>query len=325
MFYFVPCVLGTRGTEESMALSIGGVAREDARTVSAPPRRDVVEAWSRRMKRELGAPVLQRDPRVIATMLPLMEAFNAYFGSEVRGMERVPGGQVLLVGNHSGGVLTPDTTALLTAWFRSRGDRAPLALLALDALFGVPWFGRFIRHLGLVPASEGNADRALDAGSSLLVYPGGAHEAFRPWRDRNRIDFAGHKGFVKLALRRGLPVVPVVGHGGHETMVVVDRGEWLAEKMGMQRMRVGVCPILVQLPWGLSPAAFPGLPLPAKITLQVCEPLDWTVHGPDTASDPRVLARCYEEITQRMQDTLDALARETPRPLLARFRRHVPS
>ena len=285
-----------------------------------PRRRDLVEVWSRKMNEELKAPALQRDPEVIRKVLPLMEAFNAYFASEVRGLSRLPSrGQVLLVGNHSGGVLTPDTTALLTAWWKTRGADSPLSLLALDALFGIPRFGSFIRHIGLVPASHGNAERALDAGSSLLVYPGGAHEAFRPFRERNRVDFAGRKGFIQLALRRRLPVVPVVGHGGHETLFVLDRGERFARWMGMERMRVGVCPILFQLPWGLSTAAFPGLPLPAKITVEVCDPIDWSGYGPRAAEDPEVLTRCYDEITQVMQAALTRLARETPRPLLARF------
>jgi 1-acyl-sn-glycerol-3-phosphate acyltransferase len=274
------------------------------------------------MKVELAAPPLQRDAATVRAILPLMDLFNRYFDARVRGMEHVPvSRQVLLVGNHSGGVLTPDTTALLAAWFHARGADDPLALLALDALFAIPRFGPMVRRLGLIPASEGNAGRALDAGASLLVYPGGAHEAFRPWRDRNRIDFANRKGFIKLALRRRLPVVPVVGHGGHETLFVLSRGERLARLMGMDRMRVGVCPILFQPPWGFTTAAFPGLPLPARIRVDVLPALDWSAYGPDDADDPRAVDRCYEDITARMQSRLDALARESPRPLLDRFRR----
>jgi len=80
-------------------------------------------------------------------------------------------------------------------------------------------------------------------------------------------------------------------------------------------------PLLFQLPWGVSTPITPGIPLPAKITVQVCEPLDWSRFGREGAEDPAILDRCYEEITSIMQDTLDALARENPRPLVSRFRR----
>ena len=78
-------------------------------------------------------------------------------------------------------------------------------------------------------------------------------------------------------------------------------------------------PLLFQLPWGISSPAMPGVPLPAKITVQVCEPLDWSRFGPEGADDREVLEQCYEEITSLMQTTLDALAIENPRPLLSRF------
>jgi len=170
-----------------------------------------------------------------------------------------------------------------------------------------------------MPASMDNARSALSQGHSVLLYPGGSYEVFRPWKDRNRIVFNGRKGFIRLALRAGVPVVPVVGHGGHETTVVLARGERFAKLLGLDRVRMDGAPLLFQVPWGLSFPMMPGLPLPAKITVQVCEPLDWSRFGPEGAEDPAVLERCYQEITSVMQSTLDTLATENPRPLLRRF------
>jgi hypothetical protein len=70
--------------------------------------------------------------------------------------------------------------------------------------------------------------------------------------------------------------------------------------------------------------ALPGIPLPARITVQVCEPLDWTHFGPDAVDDPEILDTCYREIIEVMQTTLDALANENPQPLLTRFRSRKP-
>jgi 1-acyl-sn-glycerol-3-phosphate acyltransferase len=186
-------------------------------------------------------------------------------------------------------------------------------------MFAIPGVKKLMRRLGEIPANPEDAGEALDAGAAVLVYPGGAHEAFRPWTDRNRIDFDGHKGFIRLALRKQVPVVPVVGHGGHETTVVLTRGEWLAKYIGMERLRVRIAPIVWQVPWGISLPALPGVPLPAKVTVQICEPPDWSAYGPEDADDPEVVDRCYEEITGAMQEVLTQLAEECPVPIVSRL------
>ncbi len=254
-----------------------------------------------------------------------MELYGRWFDAEVRGLERVPAsGPLLLVGNYSGGALTPDTAAFFAAWYRTRGLDSPLIGLAIDAAFGIPWFRDLMRKIGEVPASRRNVARALDAGLAVLVYPGGDHECFRPWTDRGRIDFAGRMGFVEVALRKQVPVVPVVSHGGHHSIFILTRGEWLGRLFGAERIRTSMFPMALQIPWGLSPVLLPGVPLPAKITIEVGDPMPWSDYGPEAADDPDFVARCYHEITGRMQATLDRLAAEHPHPLLSRLRRLLP-
>ena len=72
------------------------------------------------------------------------------------------------------------------------------------------------------------AEALLEGGNILIVYPGGDHEVFRPWSERNRIDFGGRRGLVRLALRQQVPMVPAVSIGAHETLVVLTRGESVA-------------------------------------------------------------------------------------------------
>jgi 1-acyl-sn-glycerol-3-phosphate acyltransferase len=193
--------------------------------------------------------------------------------------------------------------------------------LAFDGVYGVPGWRELMQKIGQMPASMDNAEAALNDGCSVLLDPGGSYEVFRPWKDRNRVVFNGRKGFIRLALQAGVPVVPVVGHGGHETTIVLTRGERFAKLLGLDRVRMDGAPLLFQLPWGISSPALPGVPLPAKITVQVCEPLDWSRFGPEGADDPEVLEQCYQEITSIMQVTLDTLAIENPRPLASRFLR----
>ncbi len=249
-----------------------------------------------------------RDRAFIDRLLPWMERWARYFDAEVRGLEKVPReGPVMLVGNHSGGALAPDVAALLAAWFRER--EAPLTGLAFDAAFAVPVLGSVLRRLGLLPASPLNAARVLRRGEALLVYPGGAHEVFRPWTARNRVDFGGHKGFVRLALKEGVPVYPVVSHGAHHTLFVLRRGQRLARWLGLDgSLRVKVFPLLLPLP-----------PLPAKIVVELGEPLPWSLAGGDP-DDAATVSAAYHATVEALQTRLDGLAREVPAPLLGRLR-----
>jgi len=278
------------------------------------------EPIDQRMREKLAEHPFQRDEAFLGRLLPLMELFSRYFDGEVSGFETLPAeGPMLLVGNHSGGVIVPDTAVTIAAWYRERGIGDPLLGLAFDGAFGIPGFETLMRKLGEIPANHENAERALETGNSLLVYPGGAREAFRPWTDRNRIVFSGHKGFVKLALRTGVPVVPVVAHGGHHTIFVLSRGEAIAKRLGTAVLPLPIAPIVLQIPWGVSTPVPPGIPLPAKIKVELGPPLDWSRYGPEAAEDPEIVDRCYEEITGRMQCTLDRLARELPYPVAQRL------
>ncbi len=281
---------------------------------------DPINNWARATG-DLAASVdFSHDPEFLEKLLPLMKLWGKYFDAEVRGWERLPeSGPMLLVGNHSGGALTPDTAALIAGWYENRGKDEPLLGLGMDAAFAVPGLGTIMQKLGLVPASHSNAGRALDAGRALFVYPGGSWDVFRPWSERNKIAFNDRRGFIKLALRHGVPVVPIVGHGGHETLRVLTRGDRLAKLFRMERLRIDVYPIVLQAPWGIGPA-FPGLPMPAKINVEILEPLDWSHHGPEAANDAAVLDACYEEITTRMQQQLTAMAEANPTPLRTRLR-----
>lgn len=286
---------------------------------------DPINKWSALARERIAEPAFQRDQDFIDQLLPFMEAFNTYFDSEIRGFNLIPKDRpVLLVGNHSGGVVTPDTCKLLSTWFQERKDQTLIGL-AFDAAFSIPGLAPIMRKIGQVPASHDNALKALEKGCSVLVYPGGAHEVFRPWTQRNQIDFAGHRGFIRLAMKAGVTIVPVVSHGGHNTTMVLSRGEKLAKLFKMDRLRMTVYPILLQFPWGISTPGQPGLPMPAKITMQVLEPRDMSHHSPEDAQNDELVTKYYEEITHAMQCTLDALVQENPRPIVSRIQNLVES
>ena len=140
-----------------------------------------------------------------------------------------------------------------------------------------------MERAGAVEAGRAEAEAVLRSGAILIDYPGGDREVFRPWSERNRIDLGGRLGAIRLALRTQVPVVPVVSVGAHETVVVLARGERLAKLLGLDhRFRIKVLPLVLGPPFGVVPGGIPTWPLPAKITVELLEPIDWTSrHGPE--------------------------------------------
>lgn len=282
----------------------------------------VVEARVERVH----ADPFQRDPRLPEEFLPYLKAFGLYSSTEIRGWENLPAeGPFLLVANHSGGAESNDTAAFCARWIEERGPEAPLYSLAYDLVFSFPVIGPVLPKLGIIPASHENARRALAMGAAVLVFPGGDYEVFRTWSHRNRIEFAGHKGFAELAVATGVPVVPMTIHGAHESTFVLTRGEGIARRLGLHRLHVKSFPIIWNIPFGVTPVFVPSFHPPAKVTLQLGEPLDWSHHGADAARDRDVLEHCYQEITGIVQRTLDDLSREHPHPVRERLGELRPS
>lgn len=293
--------------------------------VSAPTlplhaRDRAIAALQSRVARQLDAPAFQRDPTYIQRHLPkIAGVINRYFAPEVRGLERLPGdGPFLLVSNHSGGIVMPDLWALASALLARFGVERPVYGLMLDFVFAIPGVSEVFRKFGAIPASMTNASEALDLDAGVLVYPGGDWEVYQPWTQRHRIDLHDRTGFIRLALRRGVPVFPTVSHGSHDSLIVLTRGDRIAHLVGIDRLRAGVFPFVVGVPCGLT-LFVPYVPLPTKIIVEVLDPLDWSDHGPDAADDPTVVRACHDEITGRMQQALDGLAHEMPHPLCTRL------
>jgi 1-acyl-sn-glycerol-3-phosphate acyltransferase len=259
-----------------------------------------------------------RDPAFLRSIRPILDLYAAYFRSEVRGFDRLPdSGPFLVVGNHSGGQMPPDIPVLLTAWWRERGEDEPIYALFHQFLLGIPGVGALLKRAGAIEAGPSEAEAILHGDGILIDYPGGDYEVFRPWWERNRIEFGERRGFVRLALRTQVPIVPAVSIGSHETLVVLSRGQHVAKHLGLDRLfRIKVMPLVFGPPFGVVPGGIPTWPLPAKITVELCQPIRWPMYGPDAAEDDTVVRQCCEEVTRTMQETLDRLAAQRRFPIL---------
>jgi 1-acyl-sn-glycerol-3-phosphate acyltransferase len=251
----------------------------------------------------------QRDPDYIRDQLPgTWLLASLYFRADVRGLDRIPAdGPVLLVGNHSGGNVPPDTFVFTLAFCSYFGVERPFYQLAHNLVVSAPPLG-WLRKFGTVAANHENAELALKSGAALLVYPGGDYEVARPSWERHKVDFGGRKGYVRLARDAGVPIVPVASVGGQETALFLTRGQWLAKLLMTDKLlRVKGIPISISLPWGINISDFAGhLPLPAKIVIEVQEPIE--VDGDDEAVNEKVLAS--------LQDGVNRLAAERRFPVI---------
>lgn len=258
----------------------------------------------------------QRDEEFIRYQLPGMWLFSTiYFRAEVTGFDRIPEeGPVLFVGNHSGGNMTPDSMVFMLAFNTYFGVERPVYALAHALVTSWPIIGKLAGKWGIITAGPRAARAALARGACVLVYPGGDVDAHRPWTARHEIRFDGRKGFLRLAKEAGVPIVPVVSVGGHDTYLPLTDGRRLARLLRLDKLaRLKVLPVSLALPWGLNIGDFGGhLPLPAKIRMEVLDPIDILERfGEEADSD-----EAYGYVTERMQEALTALAAERIAPPL---------
>jgi 1-acyl-sn-glycerol-3-phosphate acyltransferase len=296
------------------------VERRAAEENGASSRQGALAALGRLLSEQLQkriptADLDERDPDYIRETLPGMWLLaSLYFRAEVRGLEKVPSqGPVLLVGNHSGGNVTPDTTVLTLAFATYFGVERRFYQLAHNLVLSMPGLG-FLRKYGTVAASPKNARLALEQGAALLVYPGGDYEVHRPSWETGKVDFDGRKGWIRLALEKDVPIVPVVSLGGQETALFLSRGEGLAKLLRLDRMfRLKVLPISLSLPWIVNVGDMMGhLPLPAKIRIRVLDP----VHLREEFGEDPDLDDIYDHVLSRMQAALDHMRRDRILPVL---------
>lgn len=252
------------------------------------------------------------DPVLVERWLAVLRpAVKFWLRSEVRGLERIPPGGVLLVSNHSGGALPTDMPVFAADFYEEFGFDRPLYGLAHDIILSGPSSG-LMRRLGLIRANRENATSALRSGGAVLVFPGGDYDAYRPTWHQNTIMFRGRMGYVRTAIEACVPIVPMVSIGGQEGQLYLNRGMWLAKKLGIkERMRTDILPISLGLPLGLTLMPL-NLPLPTKVVTQVLEPIDIAARFGD---DPDVES-VDAHVRSVMQQALNDLASQRRFPIV---------
>lgn len=235
-----------------------------------------------------------------------------WFDYRLAGSERIPEGPALYVGNHSSGLMPMDAFLFGAAVYHWRGfDHVPWGL-AHEVALAFPLFNDIAVPLGAIRASHQNANRLFQAGYKVLVFPGGDLDAMRPHRRRYQVELAGRRGFVRLALRAGVPLVPVVTAGAHSSMVILSDGRGLARWLGVKRFfRTEALPVAVSIPWGITIGpVLPHLPLPTRIRAEVLDPVVPERTGHDAAADDDYVEHVAVLVRERMQVAMNRLSGE---------------
>jgi 1-acyl-sn-glycerol-3-phosphate acyltransferase len=243
-----------------------------------------------------------RSQRVFDLIQPLLDFYYRYwFRAEVEGIENVPSrGGALIVSNHSG-ALPPDAPMIIEAIRHEHPRPRPLYMLGEHWFKGYPGVAMLTAKIGLVAAHPANAQRLLrDEERLVLVFPEGQKATRKLYWQRYRLRRFGRGGFVRTAMRAGVPIVPVGLIGAEEAMPIFAHVPLLERLTGLLYF-----PVNHAFPqFGLAAAL---MYLPAKFKIRFLEPVDLSRYGPDEADDLALVQRLSERIRTRIQEELDDL------------------
>jgi 1-acyl-sn-glycerol-3-phosphate acyltransferase len=214
---------------------------------------------------EFGVDPFGYEPRFAAqVLLPIALTYRYWLRVETTGIERVPGGRVLLIANHGGNTFAWDGAMLSMSMLLDAEPPRVVRGMAEYYLPTLPFFGTLMHRVGSVVGTPSNCAQLLDRGEAIMVFPEGERGFVKPYTERYQLQRFG-LGFMRLALETDTPIVPVGIVGNEEQSPGLLRSRWLGSLVGAP-----VAPITLTFPW-LGLASF--LPLPVKFRLHFGEPL----------------------------------------------------
>jgi 1-acyl-sn-glycerol-3-phosphate acyltransferase len=232
--------------------------------------------------------------------------YRHWFRVEWDGLEKIPvAGGALLVANHAGAI--PSDAPVIMHGIETE-LRRPVYGLADDLFRAVPVVGTLWSRVGGVPAHPDNAYRLLrDEQQLALVFPEGTKGTGKLYGERYKLRRFGRGGFVEIAMRAGVPVVPIAVTGSEEAMPMIGKLPGLARLLHLPYAPL-TANMLAFGPLGLV------LPFPAKFKLRVLDPVSFDVApDQDRYSKSRVMDEA-EAIRQRLQEALYDLLRDRRSP-----------
>jgi 1-acyl-sn-glycerol-3-phosphate acyltransferase len=226
--------------------------------------------------------------------------YSKWFRTDWDGLEKIPDeGGALLVANHAGAI--PSDAPVIMHGIEKELGR-PVYGLADYFFRTVPFVGTLWARSGGVSARPANAYRLLREQQQLaLVFPEGTKGPSKSYTDRYQLRRFGRGGFVEIAMRAGVPVIPIAVVGSEEAMPVVFRLPTLAKALGVPYVPV-TANLLAFGPLGVV------MPFPAKFKLRVLDPVHFDVPpDQDRYSKSRIMEESERIRTQLQEVVYDML------------------
>jgi len=238
------------------------------------------------------------DQHYLAAWLTGFRLASRYFRYECEGFEHVRAGPALLVAYH-GRPHPADVFMLSVRIYDELGYMLP-------AVWATTW-GEVPALRGLVSAlggfyGEPSAEqmaRLIAEGRHLVVCPGGTREALRPAWQKTHVDWGERRGYLRLAARHGLPILPVAASGVDRMWFGLNDGYRLSKRL----FGHGGWPVWLGVGFGgVWPFA---LPWPVRVRQRIGEPIDVREFG--SLDDPAALEAAHCAVTGKIQSMLEEL------------------
>ena len=239
-----------------------------------------------------------RDETLVEFLRPIFQfLYYNYFRVETSGVANVPlRGPAILVANHAG-ALPYDGAMVHLAVFNEERSGRDVRFLVDDFAYDLPIIGTFIQRIGGVRASQQNAARLLAAGHLIVVFPEGIRGIGKGYDERYRLQRFGRGGFVRLAMRTKVPIVPVAIVGSEEVHPIIWKSHHFAEPLGLPFI-----PFTPTFPW-LGPLGL--VPLPSKWRITFGKPLSFKKYRWRDADNDKLVQRKADQIKGSIQRMLD--------------------
>lgn len=238
------------------------------------------------------------DPELQDKVLlqPFRLLYEQWFRVETRGLENVPDtGGALIVANHSG-TIALDAVMTQIALLDHHPARRRLRMLGADLVFRMPVVGEYARKSGSTLACAADAQRLLDGGHLVGVWPEGFKGTGKPFSERYKLQRFGRGGFVSAALKAKVPIIPTAIVGAEETYPMIGDARTLARILGLP-----YAPITPTWPW-LGPLGL--VPLPSKWIIKFGEPIYTDEFDDGAAEDPMLVFNLTDEVRETIQQQL---------------------